>query len=77
MRTNDTPRGAMAITPSDTATRLLIGFYVGGAGNVTVVDSLGTTTTFANVPAGQFIALQINKIKATGTTASNIVGFVE
>jgi hypothetical protein len=77
MRTNDTPRGAVAITPSDTTTKQLIGFYVGGAGNVTVVDALGQTVTFYSVPAGQFIALQINKIKATGTTATNIVGFVE
>jgi hypothetical protein len=77
MRTNDTPRSAMAITPSDSTKLGLIGVYVGGAGNLTVVDSLGTTVTFTAVPAGTLIALQISKIKATGTNASNVVGFVE
>ena len=52
------PRDAVAITPSDTAEQgppILSGVYVGGAGDVTLVTEVGTTTTFKAAPVGATI----------------------
>jgi hypothetical protein len=70
----NTPSGMVAITPSDTAFVDLVGLTVGGAGNVACVDSLGGATTVA-MTAGQTLACRIVQVKATGTTATGIVGF--
>jgi hypothetical protein len=76
-----TPNGAFAVTPSDTTLIDAVGFYVGGAGNVTVrpYDQEGKTTpvdvTFTAPPVGTVIHLKISRIKATLTTATNIVAF--
>lgn len=63
----------LAVTPSDTtalyATRAL---YVGSAGSVAVTD-LNGNVTYANVMAGSILPIQVTKVLATGTTASNIV----
>ena len=40
-----------------------------------MVTFAGTTVLFTAVPAGAIIPLNIQKIRATGTTASNIVIF--
>ena len=66
---------AYACTPSDSTTQTGFGFYVGTTGNVSVVTFAGTTVLFTAVPAGAIIPLNIQKIRATGTTASNIVIF--
>ena len=69
----------IAVTPSDStafapAVRML---YVGTAGNVTVVTEDAVTVTFANVNAGSHIGpFFVKQVKATGTTASNIVASV-
>ena len=75
MDTRNTPSGVVAITPSDTTQLGLVGLQVGGAGTVTVVDSRGVTTAITCV-AGQIIPCVIAQVKATGTTATNIVGFL-
>jgi hypothetical protein len=68
-------RHAAAVTPSDTidlgtvAQRL----FVGGAGNLVVITVGGETVTFTGVTAGTQFALQVARVKATGTTATNIV----
>ena len=75
MWNNNTPRGAVAVTPG--ATQLgLVGLYVGGAGNVQVVDALGVTTTFTGVATGETISLQIAQVLSGGTTATNLVGYL-
>ena len=68
---------AFAITKSTNAavTFTAFGFYVGTTGNVNVVTSRGTTVLFQAVPAGQIIPLCISSVRATSTTASNIIGF--
>ena len=71
------PRDAVAITPSDTAEQgppILSGVYVGGAGDVTLVTEVGTTTTFKAAPVGATTFCRTRRIKATGTTATNLVG---
>ncbi len=69
---------SLAITPSDTAGNGLPNFtrglFVGGAGNLVVIDTQGNTTTFTNVQAGQILPIAVQQVKATGTTCTNIVG---
>ncbi len=65
--------GAIAVTPSDitnlVTTRSL---YVGTSGNVSVIMADGQTVTFVAVPVGMF-PIQVTKVLATGTTASDIL----
>ncbi len=71
------PRDAVAIVPSDSAEQgppILSGVYVGGAGDVTLVTEVGTTTTFKAAPVGATIFCRARLVKATGTTATNLVG---
>lgn len=70
-----TNRFAAAVTPSDTTdltitTRYL---FVGGAGTLTVDMSNGATVLFTGVLAGSVLPIRVNRVRATGTTATNIV----
>lgn len=64
-----------AITPSDvsdlSATTRAI--YVGTAGNLAVTLASGDAITFANVPAGAVLPVQAVAVKATGTSATDLV----
>lgn len=64
----------VAVTPSDstvlTTTRAL---FVGGAGDLAVEMASGNALTFAGVTAGSILPVRVTRIKATGTTATNIV----
>lgn len=77
MRDSDAPgRGAFAITKSDSTifaktTRAL---YIGTAGDVAVRMTDQTALTFTSVPAGALLPIRVDQVKATGTTASNIIG---
>ena len=69
-----------AITPSDSVDLTLGGVatptdavWVGGAGNVVVVDSRGATTTFTGVTAGALLKIRARRINATLTTATAMV----
>lgn len=70
------PRHAAAVTPSDSvdlaypARRL----YIGVGGNVTV-DLVGgaTSVLYKNVGTGQTLPLFVKRVRATGTTATDIV----
>lgn len=72
--------GAIAITPSDTVniapTRAV---YIGGPGSLKVdmaVDMGGTSTiTLVSPAVGYPLPIQVTRIYATGTTATNIVAF--
>jgi hypothetical protein len=44
--------------------------YVGGTGNVSVVTLGGDTITFAGVPAGTVLPIQVVKLRSTSTTAT-------
>ncbi len=74
---------AAQVTPSDTtdipavstATGKNFGclLYVGTAGNVKVETVGGDEVTLVGINTGAFIPVQVKKVFATGTTASNIL----
>ena len=47
--------------------------YVGGTGNVSVVTIGGDTATFFAVPAGTTLPIQVERLRATSTTATNVM----
>lgn len=49
------------------------GLYIGGTGDVQVVDNAGNTVTFKAHPVG-YMPVIVTKIVAAGTTATNILG---
>jgi hypothetical protein len=73
LRSDFLASGLVAVTPSDTAFVDLVGVIVGGAGTVNLVDSLGNTTSVVAI-AGQTINARIVQVKATGTSATGLVG---
>lgn len=65
-----------AVTPSDTVA--LVGgvcraFYIGGAGDLSVIDHAGNTVLFIGLLAGTILPFGGTHVRATGTTATNIV----
>ena len=68
-----------AITPSDSAVDNWPAaerprqVYVGGTGNIVVVNPDGTTATLTAVPVGAVLNISPARINATGTTATNLV----
>lgn len=68
------PGSAEAIVTSDSAnleTPSVV--YVGTSGNVKVTTPQGSEATFVNVASGTVIPVQVLKVWATGTTATNLV----
>lgn len=67
-----------AVTPHDAnflarASRML---YVGGAGDLTVHvlgDAAGDFRTLKSVPAGTQLAIRVDRVLSTGTTATYVV----
>ncbi len=74
----EAPAGnAAAVTPSDGTdlghvTRAL---YVGGSGDLALITQHGQTVTLKNTVAGSMLPIRVARVKAIGTTASNIVAF--
>lgn len=67
-------RKAAVVTPSDSAANVFSFLRIGGAGNIKV-DTIGGATVTIPVLAGEYLPLAVTKVYATGTTATNIVGF--
>lgn len=72
---------AAAVTPSDTARIADVSggvnngcvLYVGGAGNLKVETVGGDEVTFVGINTGAFLPVQVVKVFATGTSATNIL----
>lgn len=69
---------AFAITPADTAdlpetTRAI---FVGSEGSLALRMQSGALVTLAGIPQGTLLPLRADRILATGTTASSLVGLV-
>jgi len=71
----DTATKAVAIVPNDTnqLTAPCYGIYVGGTGNIALVTKKDDDVVFYNAQAGQTIPVQASIVKATGTTATNLL----
>lgn len=78
---NDAPQTTVRkyaeITPSDDTILDMWAraIRVGTAGDVKVTDIRGNDVTFVGVLAGETLPIWVSKVKATGTTASDIVGY--
>jgi hypothetical protein len=70
-------RSAFAITPNDDTglSRATRAVFVGTGGNLNLrlIDA-SEDVVFANVPDGSVLALRIVAVRATGTTATDIIG---
>lgn len=65
---------AAAVTPHDTNANDFEALYIGGTGNVSVVTEGDQTVAFMGVPVGTTLYIRVKRVRATGTTATNIVG---
>lgn len=66
-----------AISPNDTEDldRVTKAIYVGAGGDVALVAAAGEApVVFQNVASGAILDVRVRAVKATGTTASGIVG---
>ena len=66
-----------AITASDSTdltAKEFRGLYVGAGGDVVLTTREGNDVTFKSVPAGTILPVSFSKVKATGTSASSVVG---
>ncbi len=66
---------AFAVTPDDGAdlAEASRAIYVGSAGNLSVKMLSGEVVTFAGLAAGALLPVRVSRIRATGTTAGNII----
>lgn len=73
---------AAAVTPSNTTDIPVVTggtsnngcvLYIGGYGDVKVDTVGGDTVTFVGILGGTFFPVQVRRVYATGTTATNIV----
>ena len=66
----------LAVTPSD-STDLTYStcraIYIGGDGNISLVDGNAAAIVFTGVTAGSILPVQTARINATGTTATSII----
>jgi len=66
----------LAVTPSD-STDLTYStcraIYVGGDGDISLVDGNAATIVFTGVTAGSILPVQTARVNATGTTATSII----
>ena len=70
--------GAMSIVPDDDHVflRKLTHLYVGGTGNVRLTSGDGDVVLLVGVIAGTLLPIVVQRVWATGTTASNLVGLM-
>jgi DNA-binding beta-propeller fold protein YncE len=65
---------AAEVTPNDGTIVAFRALYIGGSGDVSVVTPAGNTVLLLNANAGQVYPIMVQKVRATGTTATGIVG---
>jgi hypothetical protein len=68
-------RNAEVVSKSDTVDLANVSRYlwIGGTGDVCVITKGGQTVTLTAVPAGQLIPICVSRVKATNTTATNMI----
>jgi hypothetical protein len=69
-------RNAQAVTPSDSTDIPITdcrALYIGVGGNVSLITNGGQTVTFVGLQAGSILPVRCSRVRATDTTATNIV----
>lgn len=66
------------ITPDDSNDQPFItrAIYIGGSGDLSVIDEVGNTTTFVGVVQGTILPIRTARVRTTGTTASGLVALI-
>ena len=70
-------RNCFSITPGDNGVLPVLpkALYVGGDGDIVVRAVDGSSDVkFANVRSGTILDIRVTSVRATGTTATNLVG---
>ena len=70
-------RVPFALVPSDSAplTQVVKGIYVGTGGDVTLRGvGAASDVTYRNLPNASYIGVRASFVRATGTTASDLIG---
>lgn len=73
------PSDCFVLTKSDTAevSDRFVGLYVGGTGDITVINQSGQSVVFTACPVGfELTCGGIKRVMSTGTTATLLVGFL-
>lgn len=52
------------------------GIYIGGIGDLTVVDEYANQVTFVGLLPGIILPIRAVRVMATGTTATNLIGLL-
>jgi len=69
------PEHAAAITPADQPlAHVTRAVYVGTGGDLAVKMAGGAVVTLANVASGSLLPIRVERVLASGTTASQILG---
>jgi hypothetical protein len=66
---------AVAVVKSDTANNAHTYLYVGTGGTLSVVTEAGDQVQFTNVANGSWIWVRTSRVRSTGSTATDIIGF--
>lgn len=68
------PSRAATVTPNDSTDLTTEGIlYIGTEGDVEVVTAGGDTVTFVAVTAGSFLPVLVSRVRASNTTADDII----
>jgi len=69
---------AFDVTPDDATDlpEVTRAIYIGVGGDLAIVTKEGGAVTLANLQAGTVLPLRVRAVRATGSTAQNIVGLV-
>jgi hypothetical protein len=67
------------ITPNDSADLAILprGIFVGGAGDITIVDKNGDSATYTVAAVPFILPFRGVRVMATGTTATALVGMTD
>lgn len=69
---------AFAVTPNDNVNlpQTVRALYIGVAGDISLVTAQGSTVSFTNLAGSMVLPVTTQRVRASGTTAGDIVGLI-